>query len=266
MRNQRGFVPLPLLILAVIASGVLVSMLYLSKTERVKQESILPVVVSSIDPSPSPSLIVHARRMPTSSPTVIPTVLPTALPTATVIPTPIAIATPTLIPTVMPTVTPITAPHAGLFAISIKGDSGCISDTEQALQLIKDRAFSYYERIVRYVGVIECAERGSGMYAWESPPRYLVGSVTRNSGTLWYAGTIVHDAYHSELYHTYRSDHPDQVVPDHIWTGRDAEFVCLQVQAEALYQMGADQSTVDYVRNEAINTNYWEGNYEDRWW
>lgn len=149
--------------------------------------------------------------------------------------------------------------------ITIKGDAECVSQTEAALKLLQDKAPLHYANILKTVGVIECADAGSGMYAYENPPRYKVGTATRDAGTVWYAGTIAHDANHSKLYHDYLSSHPSESVPDDIWTGASAEAQCLDVQYDALSKMGAEQSVLDHVKN-SKDSEYWNVPYADRWW
>ena len=118
---------------------------------------------------------------------------------------------------------------------------------------------------MKYIGVIECVEQGSGMWAWESPPRYTAGKSTYEADTQWYAGTIAHDAHHSALYHDYQLSHPGQSIPSDIYTGEQAEADCLKVQYDALARMGATASTLDYLKN-VITTKYWTGDYANRWW
>jgi hypothetical protein len=85
-----------------------------------------------------------------------------------------------------------------------------------------------------------------------------------NAGTLWYAGTIVHDSGHSKLYHDYLTNNPGaNTVPDGVWGGVVGEQKCLDLQYVALQQMGADQATLDYVKS-SINSDYW--NNPNRWW
>ncbi len=153
----------------------------------------------------------------------------------------------------------------GPFEIKIIGAGDCVSKTNQALNLLKDKARIHYDDVVGYVGVIECAEAQSGMFAWENPPRYQVGKATINEGTIWYTGTIVHDAYHSKLYNDYLLENPGTKVPDEVWTGKNAEAQCLAAQYDALSKIGASQDTLDYVNN-SINTEYWKVNYSQRWW
>lgn len=149
--------------------------------------------------------------------------------------------------------------------IQIKGDAACQSTTMEALKLLSVSAPSHYSTVTSYVSVIECAAQGSGMFAYESPPRYLVGDATRNAGTVWYAGTIAHDAGHSKLYHNYLSAHPGQSVPDDIWTGEAAERACLDAQHDAVSKIGGTQAQLDYLKN-IINSQYYNVPYEQRWW
>lgn len=157
------------------------------------------------------------------------------------------------------------APAPFTTTIQIKGDDTCKSTTLDALKLLSEKAPSHYSGVTKYISVIECAPKGSGMFAYENPPRFLVGDATRNAGTVWYAGSIVHDAGHSRLYNDYKAAHPGERVPDTIWTGEAAERACLDVQHDALSKIGATQSQLDYIKN-AINTQYYDVPYENRWW
>jgi hypothetical protein len=103
------------------------------------------------------------------------------------------------------------------------------------------------------------------MYAYENPPRYVVGDATRNAGTVWFAGTIAHDAGHSKLYHDYLTANPGQPVPNDVWTGEKAEKTCLEAQQDALGKIGGTQAQLDYVSN-IINSQYYNIPYDQRWW
>lgn len=151
--------------------------------------------------------------------------------------------------------------------IEIVGDSDCLAKTTDALELIKEKDPKHYEYVRNYVGVIECADQGSGMFAWETPPKYKVGAATMNAGTLWYAGTIVHDSCHSMQYNDYLAKNPNTYneVPMEVYYSKNSEQECLDIQYDSLIEMEAEQSTLDTVKN-SINTNYWEVDYEERWW
>jgi hypothetical protein len=157
------------------------------------------------------------------------------------------------------------APAPFTTPIQIRGDAACQSDTLAALQLLSAKAPTHYATVMQYIGIIQCASQGSGMYAYDNPPLYLVGDATRNAGTVWYAGTIAHDAGHSKLYHDYLSAHPGQAVPDDVWTGQSAEITCLAAQYDALSKIGGTPSQLTYVQN-VINTQYYNVPYDQRWW
>lgn len=195
---------------------------------------------------------------------------PTSQPTAVHTPVADAIATAPVVTTPEPTPKPVAPkpqPKPAFTApISIEGDEDCYNDTLAALELIAEKAPGHYAVVTQYIGVIKCVTQGSGMEAYLTPPRYLAGDVTRSGGTMWYAGTIVHDAGHSKLYNDYLTSHPDEeFVPGDIWTGQNAEAACLAVQHDALAEMGADKGTLDYVAN-VINSGYWNVPYDQRWW
>lgn len=159
----------------------------------------------------------------------------------------------------------VAAPATFTTPIQIRGDAKCQSDTLAALQLLSTKAPTHYATIIQYIGIIQCVSQGSGIYAYDNPPLYLVGDATRNAGTVWYAGTIAHDAGHSKLYHDYLSTHPGQAVPDSVWTGQSAEITCLAAQYDALTKIGGTQSQLDYIQN-VINTRYYNIPYDQRWW
>ena len=73
----------------------------------------------------------------------------------------------------------------------------------------------------------------------------------------------VHEACHSEQYHGYLADHPGTRVPHDVYTGRDAEWGCIQIQASALEEMGAEPWYVESVL-ESIETEYWKTPSGDR--
>lgn len=174
-----------------------------------------------------------------------------------------------------PIVSPVTdilslmdsAPNLGLTSGTTKvvGDASCISKTNAALNLLKTKAPLDYARVAKYVGTIECVSQGSGMWAWESPPRYTVGKVTLDADTMWYAGTIAHDSCHSVQYNAYKASHPNEGVPASVYSGEAAEAQCLEVQHRSLQRMGASSSTLTYMKT-LLSTKYWTGDYTNRWW
>lgn len=152
------------------------------------------------------------------------------------------------------------------YEIAIVGDDSCKTKTNQALDLLRNNAGIHYEVVTYHVGVIECVDKGSGIEVWATPPRFRAGEITVDGGTIWYAGTIVHDSCHSKLYSDYLKKNPQTgFVPSNIYSGKDAEAQCLVVQHNALVLLGAPQTTLDTVEN-ALESEYWKIPYEDRWW
>jgi hypothetical protein len=110
------------------------------------------------------------------------------------------------------------------------------------------------------------------MWAQAKRPTFVVGRRTWSHSSLWYAGAIAHDAYHSKLYHDAKrgTAHP----PADCWTGPEAERKCLAFQIEALTALGADDATVAYLEKLRKNPTYqghhkgwrsWRDYFRRRW-
>ncbi|MCK4734408.1 MAG: hypothetical protein KAT65_18275 [Methanophagales archaeon] len=190
-----------------------------------------------------------------------------ATPTPTPTPSPSLAPTPSPLPTPSPTPTPTATPFPTLTEpcnITIEGDDDFQQKTKAALSLIEEKDPDAYELIRKYIGTI-APGNASGMKAYDNPPKYVVGERTYNSDTIWYAGTIAHDAYHSKLYDDYKMKNPDKNVPYDVWTGRDAEAQCINFQYNTLKKIGASNYTLNYVKN-VIDSNFWEIPYDERDW
>ena len=120
--------------------------------------------------------------------------------------------------------------------IKVIGSQEFLLQTHAALALLEEKDPPAFNKIQTYVGIIEQGEH-SGMWAWETPPRYEVGD----------ASTIAHDATHSELYHRYLESHPGEVVPENAYGGVDNERFCNGYQLEVLKRIGAPQSEIEYM-------------------
>ena len=132
-------------------------------------------------------------------------------------------------------------------SVEIVGSDEFVSQTKQALYLLKTKANDAFLKIETYVGVIEQGER-SGMWAAEDPPRYEVSDDTSFHSVTWYASTIAHDATHSELYHAYLQEN-GAPVPAEVWTGVAVENFCNAYQLSVLEAIDAPQSQIDYLGN-----------------
>ena len=130
--------------------------------------------------------------------------------------------------------------------ITITGSPEFVAQTRSALALLEQKDAGAFIKIQTYVGIIAQGEH-SGMWAWESPPRYEVGNATAFSSITWYASTIAHDATHSELYAQYQAGHPGEPVPDDVFSGVEIERYCNAYQLEVLKHIGAPQNEIDYA-------------------
>lgn len=147
----------------------------------------------------------------------------------------------------------------------IVGDSGCLSDTNAALQLLKEKAPIHYSVVNEYIKVIECSDKGSGMYVADNPPKALIGRPTMKAGVDWYASVLAHESCHSKQYRDYKAEHPSEIVPSEMYHGRAAETQCLNVQYDTLQKLEAPRYLTDYIKK-VIDTEYWDVPYGERWW
>ena len=241
----------------------------LSACDDGKQATDLPLPTNMPTSMAKATPIQKAPVIPIPEPTATPTPDPTSTPLPTATPTPETTPTPTPYPflsvewisSLPPTYPFQDIPHEFI----INGDSTCVSETEKALNLLKREVPNHYGIANQYIGEIRCVESGSGMAAWEEPPVFLVGEVTLTAGTIWYAGTIIHDACHSKLYHDYLAMNSVPSTPGEVYSGREAEAQCLAAQLDALRGIRAPSYMLDSVR-EGIDSEYWEVPYDERYW
>ena len=149
-------------------------------------------------------------------------------------------------------------------SIEIIGDSDCAEKTNEALDLLKEKAPEYYEIVENNIGAIQCAPDGSGLRMFNEPVTYVAGVQTINAGAIWYASTIAHDSCHAGLYNDYRESH-DGNVPNEAWTGKKAEINCLLLQKEVLEELGAGDSTMQHMED-MLDSAYWDIPLSERWW
>jgi len=143
----------------------------------------------------------------------------------------------------------------------IEGDDNFEAKTLEALYLIQYKSSENYNMVIKYVGRIKQGQQ-SGMAAYENPPTYYVGKATYSSKRDWYASTIVHDAYHSKLYHDYIQSHG--WVPNDIWTGEKAEYACLEIQISFLEEIQADIQLITSAKS-FRKSRWWEDQFKEKY-
>jgi len=129
--------------------------------------------------------------------------------------------------------------------MKIVGNDEFITQTEAALALLKDLVPTTFEKVQQYIGTIEQGEF-SHIWVYEESPRYQVSEVDAFYSIKWYAGTIAHEAVHSELYHQYQAKHGTPVPAD-IWSSLAVEKQCIDYQIEVMKKMNAPQFDINYL-------------------
>ena len=149
----------------------------------------------------------------------------------------------------------ISSPLVGHWSeISISGDAQFVRRTNEALDLIRNGPPEFYVMVLRYMGAITQGSH-SGMRVRWTPPTFMVGTPTYNSSTTWYASTIVHDAVHSRQYHQHRAA-TGRTVPNHVFSGMEAEMEALDVQIAFLIAIGAPTREIEHAES-LIGTEWW---------
>lgn len=153
--------------------------------------------------------------------------------------------------------------------VEIKGPDEFLDATVRALNLLQRKDPENYRTIQDYLRKIECVKRGSGVYMWERPPRFIVGEKTVEEPTRIYASSIVHDAYHSRLYNDAIRNGRSEAEALEVSTGRKAELACCKVQGESLGRITAflpfrllDRLNLAF----SARRRYEEIPYEERYW
>ena len=158
-----------------------------------------------------------------------------------------------------------------LHGIEIRGREDFLRRTQAALQQLQST--SGFKEIVSHIAIIRQGRR-SGMKAWSKPPTFIVGRLTWQHSSLWYAGAIAHDAFHAKLYSDAKAQNPAAEPDANTWTGAEAEKKCLAFQKEVLEALNADAETIAYIEACAENPAYqghntgWRSwlDYLRRWW
>lgn len=142
----------------------------------------------------------------------------------------------------------------------VTGSPVFVAQVNAALDALARRCPDAFETVRRYVGVVRQGEH-SGMWAWENPPALELHDRSAMHSVTWCAGTIVHDAHHSRLYHEYIARH-GRDVPESAWTGTAVEKECIAVQLAVLRCLDAPASEIAHL--EAQDGTHWDTNKDGR--
>ncbi len=140
--------------------------------------------------------------------------------------------------------------HAEAADPEIVGSSQFSNQVHQALLLLRSRDTNAYAIVTNYVGRIQQGER-SGMWAYNTPPTYVMADPTTFVSVTWCAATIAHDSFHSKLYHDYLKTHRGDV-PANVWTGIEAEKQCMKHQLLVMERIGASNGRLITQRHKRM--------------
>jgi hypothetical protein len=144
--------------------------------------------------------------------------------------------------------------------VTIRGNEDFINLTVRAMELLEKTVPETYQLVQKHIGT------PSGVFVdmlWLGPTFVIIGPSGSNKSTPEYAGVLAHEADHCELYsNAERSDLGSHVEPS-VYSGENAEKLCLQYQCDVLRKLGMSEVEVQDYEG-LIHTKWWEVPYEKR--
>ncbi|QQS59541.1 hypothetical protein IPN35_01475 [Candidatus Peregrinibacteria bacterium] len=147
------------------------------------------------------------------------------------------------------------------FGIHVKGGSSTIKQTREALVYLRREAPEYFELVtnnidtVRYLFVeiqLDTFYSGYTEFGDNGEVKVTILKDGSKQDVLMHAGFLAHEACHGKQFHEGR-------VPD--MSEAQMEQECIQVQADALEKLGVKREVVDYYKNKALESKWWEKGY-----
>ncbi len=134
--------------------------------------------------------------------------------------------------------------------IQIIGDALFEEQITKALYFLQHKSPNTFEYPKKYIKIIKQVKNGhSGMKAWIKEPTFLMSNSSAFYSITWAASCIVHDSYHSYLYHSYKQNNPAKKVPYKAWAEQEAELQCNTIGALALEDMHAPKHEIEHIKN-----------------
>jgi hypothetical protein len=129
--------------------------------------------------------------------------------------------------------------------IQILGSRDFVQKVEDALKLLRRTSPSAFAVVTAHIRCIRQYSRSS-MRADADPPTFDFSLKSAGYSQTWCASCIAHDAYHSKLYHDYRSLH-DEPVPYDAWEGPAKERECNAFQLSVLRDASAPHHEIQHI-------------------
>jgi hypothetical protein len=151
--------------------------------------------------------------------------------------------------------------------ITIYGNEDFINLTIKALELLREIIPDTYQLVGKHIGDI-VSGTPSGVFTsmrWLGPTFVTISPSCSNGSTREYAGVLAHEAYHCELYSNAERGGLGSHVERSVYSGENAERLCLQYQCDVLRKLGMSEVEVQAYQG-LIRTKWWEVPYEKRDW
>lgn len=137
-------------------------------------------------------------------------------------------------------------------SLKVTGSQDFSANVDKALDLLNDKAPLYARKVKAYLTEIRESDH-SGVIV-QTGVFHLGKNTVKAQDTYWLASVIVHDAYHAELYQKGQE-----------YTGKIGEARCIEVQKEALLEMGAPDHYQTHL-DQILQSNYWDVPFDQRKW
>ena len=147
--------------------------------------------------------------------------------------------------------------------IKLIGSRDFIERTKEALNLLRDNDFISYKVIINYLGAIVENKLDIGLSYFDplkEVPSAFMTTYCCMYDLKWYAGALVHEAYHAKLFNDAIIDDKN---PFDEYRGYSAEMYCLTKQIMCLKKINAREADILYAI-EHYDKKWWKDSKEDK--
>src|SRR5262249_39938036 len=137
--------------------------------------------------------------------------------------------------------------------VLVIGSPEFVAATRSALRLVERG--SMHAAVFAAIGRIQQSPC-SGMDVYALHPTYEVGDATWHDDAEWYAGTIVHDSRHAQLYFAAKARNGGFEPDPNTWEEAPGEKAALAYQIQFLKEIHASQKRLDFLAGLAKDPRY----------
>ena len=149
----------------------------------------------------------------------------------------------------------VTRPKLSIIAgLRIAGDQNCVTKTNEAINLLRDRDPDNYEELASRIDLIKCDKFATrpqyNLKDGKGFREFRIDKRTMDAGAIWYAGIIVHETCHARQFQEFEKIKynlsPEQAERER---NKDLEAECAVVQAESLKKLEAEEYMINHVES-----------------